>query len=204
VEPAPQVTDAGGPCAPAALRQLVTAHRACDPREERSCSLMLEQLDRLPHPCDRDADPVHVTASGIVVGRRGTVLHLHRKLRRWLQPGGHIDAGEHPSAAARREAREETGMVVAHPASGPLLLHVDVHPAAEGHTHLDLRYLLFAGDEDPRPPAGESPLARWWSWQEAESVADDALLGALRKARRAMSQRSEDQPAAARGDGRSP
>ena len=38
--------------------------------------------------------PTHVTASGIVVGRRGTVLHRHKRLGIWMQPGGHIDAGE--------------------------------------------------------------------------------------------------------------
>jgi hypothetical protein len=58
-----------------------------------------------------------------------------------------------------------------------------VHGAANGHTHLDLRYLLVAPDQDPAPRPGESPLARWFGWQEATSVADAALQGALRAAR---------------------
>jgi hypothetical protein len=45
--------------------------------------------------------------------------------------------------------------------------------------HLDLRYLLLAPDEDPSPPAGESPHARWFSWEEAAEVADASLAGAL-------------------------
>ena len=44
-----------------------------------------------------------------------------------------------------------------HPAAGPRLIHLDVHEAALGHTHLDLRYLLLGADDDPQPPAGESP-----------------------------------------------
>ena len=65
----------------------------------------------------------------------------------------------------------------------PRLIHVDVHDAANGHTHLDLRYLLIAPDRDPTPPPGESPEARWFGWEEATAVADPALVGALRAAR---------------------
>ena len=66
-----------------------------------------------------------------------------------------------------------------HPEEGPRLLHLDVHEAALGHTHLDLRYLLIGPDADPAPPPGESPEARWCSWDEAAGLADEALgLGA--------------------------
>ena len=60
---------------------------------------------------------------------------------------------------------------------------VDVHEAANGHTHLDLRYLLIAPDHDPSPAPGESPEVRWFGWDEAAAVADEALVGALRTAR---------------------
>jgi hypothetical protein len=66
-----------------------------------------------------------------------------------------------------------------------LLLHLDVHAAAHGHTHLDLRYLLIAADDDPHPPPGESPDARWFSWDEALVTADAALVHALDSARSA-------------------
>lgn len=141
------------------------------------------ELDRLDHPCDQSADPVHVTSSGVVVGSRGTILLLHRRLGRWLQPGGHIEPGESPSAAARRESQEETGLVLSHPPDGPVLVRVDVHEAALGHTHLDLCYLLTGPDADPAPPPGESPHVRWYDWEEAASVADPPLAGALEVAR---------------------
>ncbi len=60
-----------------------------------------------------------------------------------------------------------------------------MHEAALGHTHLDLRYLLVAGDDDPHPPPGESPDARWYSWEEAIELADAALADALPLARAA-------------------
>ncbi len=168
----------------ARVRATLSAHTAGDAREERSLLVVLDALDRLPAPFDRTADPTHLTASGIVVGRQGVVLLRHRRLDRWLQPGGHIDQGESPEDAAVRECREETGLAVTHVAAGPLLVHVDVHGAADGHEHLDLRYLLDGPDLPPDPPVGESQQVAWFGWDEAAEVADLALAGALRAARR--------------------
>ncbi len=147
---------------------------------------ILDELDRLEQPFDEEADRVHVTGSAVVVGRRGTVLHRHKRLRRWMQVGGHVDDGEDPAAAALREAYEETGLHLRHPDGGPVLLQVDVHDAAKGHVHLDLRYLLVAEDDDPFPLPGESLDVRWFAWDDAAAVADEALTGALAAARRAV------------------
>ena len=48
-------------------------------------------------------------ATGIVAIEDRVVLVFHKKLRRWLPPGGHIDAPELPDQAAIREVKEETG-----------------------------------------------------------------------------------------------
>ena len=178
------------------VRLTIEAHEPADEREARSKARMLLALVALPAPFDRRADPVHVTGSAVVVGRRGTVLHLHKRLGRWLQPGGHLEPGEPPWDAAHREGEEETGLALDHPSPGPRLVHLDVHPATAGHAHLDLRYLLLAPDVDPKPPRGESPMARWYSWDEALAVADDALRGALAVARA--------EPEAAEGAGAAP
>ncbi len=167
------------------LRSLVEGHESASSRERAARARFLYELGRLSAPCDEHADPTHVTASGIVVGRRGTVLHLHKRLGIWMQPGGHIDAGETPDVAARREATEELGLAVAHPVTGPRLIHLDVHEAALGHTHLDLRYLLLGADHEPEPPPDESPDARWYTWAGAMALADPALLDALPLARAA-------------------
>jgi 8-oxo-dGTP pyrophosphatase MutT (NUDIX family) len=161
------------------VRSVVASHEPADDREVESRDRILEELDRLADPFDEDADPVHVTGSAVVVGTSGTILHLHKRLGRWMQTGGHLEPGELPHDAALRESEEETGLDLSHPRSGPRLLHVDVHLAANGHTHLDLRYLLLGPDEEPSPPAGESPLAKWFSWDEALERSDDALKGAL-------------------------
>jgi 8-oxo-dGTP pyrophosphatase MutT (NUDIX family) len=166
------------------VRAAVAALVPGDDREVRAQAQIVADLERLERPFDERAGCEHVTGSAVVVGTRGTVLHMHKRLHRWLQPGGHVNRGEGPGDAALRESREETGLEVAHPVGGPRLIHVDVHAAAKGHTHLDLRYLLVAGDRDPVPPAGESPQARWFDWQEATALADPALVGALHAARR--------------------
>jgi 8-oxo-dGTP pyrophosphatase MutT (NUDIX family) len=165
------------------VRAAVEAHEPADDRERRARMQILAELDRLPSPFSEDGGPTHVTASAIVIGPKGTVLHVHRRSGAWLQPGGHIEPGETPAAAAVRESVEETGLDVRHPASGPLLVHVDVHPAPRGHVHLDLRYLLHAPDAEPSPAPGESPEARWFTWDEADAVADESLRNALRAVR---------------------
>lgn len=173
------------------VRTAVTGFDAQTPRERESRNHLLAELDRLPLPFDEDADPVHVTGSAIVAGPRGVLLHFHKRLHMWLQPGGHVEPGETPWEGALRESVEETGLALrfaATPtgdATPPPLVHLDVHPAAKGHTHLDLRYLLTPADPDadPAPPPGESQQVRWFTWDDALAAADAGLVDALTRLR---------------------
>ena len=102
-------------------------------------------------------------AVAVFVAHEGAVLlHFHRKLGRWLPPGGHVEAKELPDEAARRETIEETGVVVdLVDASSPLFVDVsrpvgvpprlvqpigiqlEAIPARENnpaHEHIDLVY----------------------------------------------------------------
>ncbi len=164
----------------AALRAAVLARRPVDARERQSIAAFVEHFDRLERPCDEHADKVHVTASAILVteDRRRVLLHRHKRLGLWLQPGGHIDEGETPWVAAEREAREETGLP-AHLVADDLI-HVDVHPGPRGHTHLDLRYLVEAPHIAPTPPEGESQDVQWFAWHIAVGMAEAGLEGVLR------------------------
>lgn len=162
-----------------AIQAEVASRTPVDERERVSIDRFLKQSGALDRPFAEDADPTHITGSAIVIGSRGVVLHRHRKLGLWLQPGGHIDPGEAPWEAALREGREETGLPMAHPRTGPRLVHVDVHPGPHDHTHLDLRYLLVAADEDPAPGPEESQDVRWFPWDRAIDIADPGLRGAL-------------------------
>lgn len=157
------------------------AHTPIDQRESESIIEFLDVVPTLEDPCNEENGLIHVTASAIVVSDAGdkVALHLHKRLNMWLQPGGHIDAGESPAQAALREAIEETGLPVRHQQEEGVLFHIDVHPGPKGHTHHDLRYLLRAPEVPLRPGEGESPEARWFTWDEAFAIADAGLLGAL-------------------------
>jgi 8-oxo-dGTP pyrophosphatase MutT (NUDIX family) len=161
--------------------QFLTAHHPVDARERDSIAQFLEVVPTLVNPCSEEADIRHVTVSAIVVSDEGdaVVLHLHKRLNMWLQPGGHIDAGEDIVAAALREAREETGLPVRHEREGGVCVHLDVHPGPRGHTHFDVRYVVRAPKVTPTPGVGESPEVRWFSWDDAHAIADAGLIGAL-------------------------
>lgn len=95
------------------------------------------------------------------------LLHFHRKLGRWLPPGGHIEPNELPDEAAIREAWEETGVeitLLGDPpiaAVGPSLPRQLRRPAgiqlediAPGHQHVDLIYVATGQPAAPRDEVG--------------------------------------------------
>jgi 8-oxo-dGTP pyrophosphatase MutT (NUDIX family) len=187
-----------GPGDPSPLLDPLRRHAPADAKEASDLAEILAFIDQHPDPFDRGIVEGHLTGSAVVVsasGDRVLLLH-HRKLRRWLQPGGHAERGEREGeAVALREAREETGIegLALHP-SAPRPLDVDVHPIpARGeepaHRHLDLRYLVVAPDDAMlRRLASEARALRWFTWAELDGLdLDPGLRRALRAARAHMS-----------------
>ncbi len=168
------------------LRQLLREHVAVSASEESSRRRTLSFLDWLSAPYDETSDPVHVTASAIVLSdepEARVVLHRHKRLGIWLQPGGHVDAGEDVRDAALREVLEETGLVARHPDAGPDLVHIDVHQGPRGHVHLDTRWLLLVDPADAFAPGeGESSAVAWFDVEEAVALGDVGLGEAIRVA----------------------
>ncbi|MEN8235279.1 MAG: NUDIX hydrolase [Actinomycetota bacterium] len=129
-------------------------------------------------------EPGHFTASGIVVSPDGSSLLVvhHRRLDRWLQPGGHIDPeDDSPIDAARREVWEETGISTEPVVDG--LLAVDIHaiPARDPepvHEHFDLRFAL-QGIDATITVADEVHDAAWVRWGDLDSFdLDESVIAA--------------------------
>lgn len=169
--------------------EVIARHTPIDEREMRSVTEFLRVVPTLAHPFDEESGLLHVTASAVVMNEGGdkVVLHLHKRLNMWLQPGGHVEPGETVFGAALREAHEETGLPVRHATPGGEFFHVDVHPGPRGHTHFDLRMLLVSPEHQPSPADGESPHVSWFPWDDALGLADEGLVGALVAARARMS-----------------
>ncbi len=130
----------------------------------------------------------HVTGSAWVVARSrdAAVLVHHRKLEKWLQPGGHADGDADVRAVARREASEETGiddLVLATPG----IFDIDVHaiPARAGepaHEHFDLRFAFYADRASVPVVSAESHDVAWIDFDEIERYAiDDSVRRLIMK-----------------------
>ena len=176
------------------LAEQLRAHLPEDDEEDVDLRTIRVFVAQHGAPFDRHIVQGHLTGSAVVMsaeGDRVLLLH-HRKLDRWLQPGGHGDPGETSGeAVALREAREETGLagLALHPAA-PRPLDVDVHdiPARKdepAHQHLDLRYLVIApAGADVSRSVEETNDLRWFSWDELPALGlDHGLLRVLAKAR---------------------
>ena len=156
-------------------------------------------LERIRRFLEAPADPFaranpegHITASAVIARPDASEFLLihHRKLSRWLQPGGHTEASDASTfEAALREASEETGISHFETPLGEAIFDVDVHaiPAHKkdpAHSHFDVRYLLTSTErahaaraEDPDRPM------RWVSLEAAEALGvDPSLARALGKA----------------------
>ncbi len=94
------------------------------------------------------------TVAVFVVDQGCVLLHWHRKLARWLPPGGHIEPGELPDDAAVREVAEETnqtvrllgypGLALTDPGLPRQLtqpIGVQLEDIGPRHQHVDLIYL---------------------------------------------------------------
>ncbi|WP_447039851.1 NUDIX hydrolase [Streptomyces sp. DSM 118878] len=121
----------------------------------------------------------HVTASALVVdpARGRVLLTLHKKLRMWLQMGGHCEPGDTTLAdAALREATEESGVPgLTLLQGGPVRL--DRHPIPGPCTqHLDVQYAALTPEDAIEAISDESLDLRWFSYKEVAGVADESVV----------------------------
>jgi len=117
----------------------------------------------------------HFTGSAWLVSADGerVLLTHHRKLRRWLQLGGHADGDANLARVALREAGEESGLdgLVVESAIFDLDAHrIPARGEEAEHWHYDVRHVVRAtGDEDFAISAESLALA----WMPVREIAID-------------------------------
>ncbi len=137
----------------------------------------------------------HFTATALVIDSHERVLLLwHKRLQRWMPPGGHVDPDEMPEETARRECKEETGLDVEiigceqedlfleNPHEGqmlkkPIALLLENIPESTdrnepAHQHMDFAYRAKPRDESQELCLleEEGTELRWFTIDEVRSL----------------------------------
>jgi 8-oxo-dGTP pyrophosphatase MutT (NUDIX family) len=156
--------------------------------EEERLAPLFQQFKLEFDILDRKTMPGHITASGIGIEDGKMLMIFHPFLKRWLQPGGHIDKGETPLIAAQREVLEETGRTsIVHPWHNENLIpfDIDVHfiPAnhsknESAHFHYDFRFLLIV-DKSTQLEIKDQHLCKWIAIQNVEEKNLHGLINKL-------------------------
>ncbi len=109
----------------------------------------------------------HITASAWITDQsmKNTLLLHHKKLNRWLQPGGHADGIEDVVAVAQKEMEEETGLTTYQMALDDIF-DIDIHAIPERknipkHEHYDIRFHFIAENPDEITKNNESLDLKW-------------------------------------------
>lgn len=136
-----------------------------------------------------------ITVSSYVVDveREAMLLVYHRKMQKWLPPGGHLEPDEIPEEAAKREVLEETGLEIeffcdehlhiecwnARSLVRPFLCLLEEIPTFNNepaHQHIDFIYVGYpVGGELQNNDAGIHEL-RWFALAEIESLTPDEQI----------------------------
>lgn len=172
---------------PTAVRALASSfHDPFDGQALKSRELILLLLDSVSGPFSRSQfTPGHITCTGFVLApdcERLLLVH-HRRLDRWLLPGGHVEPSD-PEIwdAASREIIEETGVALV-PRSTPLVAGMDVHGIPSNgrepyHLHHDLLFAFRAAGDEIRC----SPESRAVAWCTPAEFDRYQLPGNIRRA----------------------
>ncbi len=173
------------------LLTLFTEYRWRNPASDRLVS-RFEAFIRANPDCLQPTHPTgHLTASAWVVSpnREQVLLVHHRKLNRWLQPGGHADGNPDLVDVARREVFEETGLARLHLLS-PYIFDLDIHPIPASakmpaHYHYDVRFIFEANPDTPLVISPESTDLRWFPLAQLSRLdVDESIRRMARKTRR--------------------
>lgn len=134
---------------------------------------------------ERHLESGHITASAFILDpEKNKILLLHhKKLNKWLQPGGHCDGDKDTLSVAIKEVFEETGLVIEN--QDQAIFDLDIHtiPANKGipeHEHFDVRYLLLADSKIPLIQNHETNQLKWVDLSELENYTTEESLNRMK------------------------
>lgn len=119
-----------------------------------------------------DLPPQHLVTYGVVLDplHRSVLLGDHKKSGLWLPPGGHVEPGEWPGEAVRRELAEELGLSALSFltfAATPLFLTVREVYLPRRHVDVTLWYVAAGAEDMPlQLDPGEFCGSRWFGFEE--------------------------------------
>jgi len=135
----------------------------------------------------------HFTASVYIIEENKVLLLYHRKLGKWLQPGGHLEGNETPPECAKREALEETGLEIeflkqenlwlnswnSNSFERPflcLLENIPSHGTSPAHQHIDFIYVARPLPGKLLAKEDEVERLHWFSWEEIAALNADTEI----------------------------
>jgi 8-oxo-dGTP pyrophosphatase MutT (NUDIX family) len=140
--------------------------------------LYLDHLADHPDGWSRHCPEAHLTASSLICApaAQQVLLTLHARLGRWLQTGGHLEAGDRTiQAASMREAAEESGLQDLAVDPEPVLLsRHEVLCNAAPTFHLDVQFLVIT-EECAKPAFGAESIDVQWFRQDQLPAVDDSV-----------------------------
>ena len=105
------------------------------------------------------------SAGGVVLNKKGEILIVNQRGRSWSLPKGHVEKGEDPLAAARREIHEESGLAglkYVRPLGSYQRARIGLNGGENGSELKNLTFFLFeAAQEKLQPIDPDNPEARW-------------------------------------------
>jgi 8-oxo-dGTP pyrophosphatase MutT (NUDIX family) len=161
---------------------------------------MLTLLQKGPLAFSREMLSAHFTASAWIVetSTPSVLLLHHRKLDRWLQPGGHADGELQLGKVAHKEALEETGLNLP-PVPLEAIFDLDIHQIPEhkgipAHHHYDVRFLFLLPQKSEVKANHESRALAWVPLDEvAEKTGEEpSILRLVRKSRAVLHGKPKD------------
>ena len=164
----------------------LTSWQAPDAEQSALRDHYLDHLDAHADGLWRTCLPEHLTASALVVADAGerVLLHLHGKVGRWLQFGGHCEPDDTSLAgAAYREVLEESGLATDLDGIPVQLSRHQVRCGGVTAYHLDVQFVAVAPEFAVPVRSEESRELSWYDAAEPPADADRAVLDLITRSR---------------------